>query len=112
MSAFFHGSANLRPSLFIDTLDEAFFSQFDNEPVVHDILHLDAAGGFAREGARVVDLDLRALAGCQRHAFEKFGVIVAGAFQIGFIILPRVLGEDRLALFLASLKRKIAADRS
>ena len=87
-SAFCHGSANPRPSLFIDTLDEAFFFQFDDEPVIHDILHLDADGRFARERECVDDLDLHALPVHQRHAFEKFGDIVAGAFEIGFVILP------------------------
>jgi hypothetical protein len=99
-------------SLFVNLLDEAFLFQLDDEPVIRDILQLDAAGGFARKCERVVDLDLHALPVHQWYAFEKYGDIVVGAFQIGLIILPRILGEDRFALFLASLKRKIAADRS
>ena len=34
---------SFRPSLFVDAVDEAFFFQLDDEPVVHDIVPPDAA---------------------------------------------------------------------
>lgn len=76
------------------------------------IFHLDDAGGFVREGEHVVNLALHSFPLRQRHALEELGAVVVGALRIGPMVLSRRLGEDRFALFLARLKRKIPADRS
>jgi hypothetical protein len=55
-------------SLFVDSIDKAFFFQLDDQSVIYDIVYFDTAGWFARQRERLADLYFHPFPGRERHA--------------------------------------------
>src|SRR5437867_8503111 len=73
--------------LFVNSIDETFLFQLDDEPVVDDVVDLHARAWFARQRERFIDLDFHSVPRRQRHALEEFSDGLVRAFQIGFVRL-------------------------
>src|SRR3989449_3777552 len=92
-----------RGSLLVNPVDESFFFQFHDETVVDNFTELERHAGFARQ--RLFDLNLHSFPGRQRHAFKKFGISLIAGFEVSLVILPRVFGEDFLALLFLRFEK-------
>jgi hypothetical protein len=61
--------------LFVNSIDETFLFQLDDEPVVDDVVDLHARAWLARQRERFIDLDFHSVPRRKRHALEELAMV-------------------------------------
>jgi hypothetical protein len=90
--------------------DKPFLFQFRYDRVINDVLDFQRRTGLA--GDCILNLNVHAFAGYVGNSVKQLGVDLIGGFEVRFVVLPGVFGEDLFAFFFARLKKVHAFGQS
>jgi hypothetical protein len=82
-------------------MNPSFSSSTD--AIVDNVVYPEGRAGFAHE--RLLDLNFHSFLCDQRHALKKFRVSLIAGFEIGFVVLARILGKGFFTFLLLGFEK-------